>query len=277
MRVKVFTILLLSLSARAALAQQPAARQMGPRADVGPVAGPIYMDAYATPDPKGPTIHCDGKGIKCVVNARLLTASRHTPAHDATLAETTAAINRILASLKPPQGRKLCLYRSIHGPVLLWAGGGGGGGDTQGGEGDVHPARRVTDPQAIASMFGIRPSARAVAPNRLAELKWDEAIKSYVWVCPKPGENCVIHIRASHAARTISHDDTLAAATEEINRVLEQAAARTPRPDQSLCLLFTPDGPMLAWTYTADRPGRAVPADSPAFRTAAREALGLAP
>jgi len=236
------------------------------------------MDAYATPDPEGPTIHCSGKGIDCVVNARLLSASRLTPAHDATLSEATAAVNRVLESLTPPPGRKLCIYRSAYGPVLLWV--------KLGAAADGPPASQlerrqapqpVTEPQAIANMLGIRPAAGMAGGNRKATLEWDAELKHYVWKCPDAGNDCVIHGSLSSAARTVSHDDALGAATAEINRILNQAAARPPRPDQHLCMLFTPDGPMLAWTFTTDRPGRTVSPETPEFRRAAREALGLAP
>lgn len=276
MRNRFVPILTLALSTGIALPQQPAGRQVAPGIAVGPAGGPIYMDAYATPDPEGPTIHCAGKGVSCVVDARLLSASRLTPAHDTTLRDATAAINRILGSLAPPDGRKLCLYRSIHGPVLLWTKIGPAADGPAAQIGRRPLAGHITEPHAIAGLLGIRPAGLA-GGNRKAELIWNDEIKMYQWKCPNSGTDCVIHTSLTSAARTVSHDDALAAATAEISRILDQAAARPPRPDQRLCLLFTPDGPMLAWTFTTDRPGRVVGSESSEFRRAAREALGLAP
>lgn len=135
----------------------------------------------------------------------------------------------------------------------------------------------INEPQAMADALGIRPAGGKAGGNREAELVWNEDMKHYQWKCSKPGSNCVIHGALASAARTPSHDGALAAATDEINRILGQAAARSPRPDQRLCMLFTPDGPMLAWTLETDRQGRTVGADSPDFLRLARETLGLSP
>lgn len=276
MSMKLLTTMILGLSVQVAFAQRPTERRVVPPPVAPPVSGPIYMDSYATPDPEGPTVHCAGKGINCVVDARLLTAARPTPVHDAALQEATAAINRILSSLTPPGDRKLCLYRSIHGPVLLWVKTGAAPDQPGPDRSNLRAApQRITDPEAIANLLGLRPAGGLAAGNRKADLVWDEDMKHYVWKCPNPGTDCVIHRLTTTAARTAIHDEPLARATVEINRILEQAAAKAPRPEQSLCILFTPDGPMLAWTFFKDIPGRTVSPDSPEYRRAARDALGL--
>lgn len=270
------TTIMLLLSVQLASAQRAAERSAVPRPTVGGISGPIYKDAYATPDPEGPTIHCADSGVKCVVDARLLTATRATPAHDTALQGATAAINRILASLTPRADRKLCLYRSIHGPVLLWAKAEAAPGQPSLDRPHLWAApRRVTDPQAIADLLGLRPSARSAAGNRKAELVWNEDIKAYVWKCVNPGSDCVIHQLTTTASRTASHDEPLMKATAEINRILEETSAKAPRREQRLCILFTPDGPMLAWTFAEEVSGKTISSDDPNFSRAARESLGL--
>lgn len=276
MSMKLVTAIVLGISIQAVFAQRAAERRIVPPPTAPPKSGPIYMDAYATPDPEGPTVHCSGKGIKCAVDASLLTAARPTPVHDATLQEATAAVNRVLSSLTPPRDRKLCLFRSVYGPVLLWVKTGAAPDQPGPDRLNLRAApQRIEDPQAIANLLGLRPAAGLAAGNRKAELVWDNEIKTYFWKCPSQGTDCVIHKLTTAAARTASHDESLSKATEEINRILERAAAKAPRPEQSLCILFTPDGPMLAWTFSRDIPGRTVSSDSPEYRRAAREALGL--
>lgn len=53
---------------------------------VKPKAEPktTYLDAYATPDKDGPTVHCENKGVTCVLQVRLLAPPQATPAHDTT-------------------------------------------------------------------------------------------------------------------------------------------------------------------------------------------------
>jgi hypothetical protein len=237
----------------------------------------VYLYAYATPDPEGPTIHCKGPGADCVANARLLVAKKATVSHDTALMEATASVNRILESLAPPPGKKLCIYRSPHGPVLLWA------------ESDAMsrppvaasaarsgalPAGAITDTEAIVKALGIEPaqSRQAVAAggDRKATIIWIDNIP--MWSCPDKGNDCSIGAFAT--ARV--HDGALGRATSQINDILDRASARPPKPGQRLCLLFLPDGPMLAWTYPEAKPAqRVITSSDPDFRRAAREALGL--
>lgn len=268
------TILVSSL-----FAQETDTRRRVAGVGAGPIyAGPIYLDAYVTPDPEGPTVHCDNPGIACVINARLLVAARPTPSHDQTLQEATAAINRILASLKPPAGKRLCIYLSVVGPVLIWVQDDVGGTKTLAADvikRRIQQPQRITDPKAIAEALGLRQVAGA-GGNRKAEVVLDP-ILGPIWTCPNPGKDCVIHQFAIATARTPAQDASLANASREINQILENAAAKAPRPEQKLCLLLTPDGPMLAWTFDKQLEGRRIDSSHPEFRRFAREALGLAP
>lgn len=237
----------------------------------------IWTDAYATPDPHGPTVHCKGDGMKCRIPARLLTPARLGQLHDTTLQEATVEANQLLARLQrsAPPGKALCLYRSVHGPVLLWTQPGPGRGAASG-----PPGRAITDPQAIADLLGIQPPAGRAAGGTLeALLEWDPVIKAYVWVCPRPGNNCVIHPKLSTATSRTVFDDTLAQATEQLNGLFDRVARRPPRPGVRLCLLFLPAGPVLAWTSEgpADASARQqrISADSPEFDRLSRELLGL--
>lgn len=253
-----------------------------PVSAAGPaVAGPIYMDAYVTPDPEGPTLHCQGKGVDCVVEARLLAPGRPTPAHDEALMETTAAINRVLASLAPPPGMKLCLYRSSRGPVLLWARASRGPvaeAPAAAGRALARGVGRITDKEAIADALGIQAAdGRLAGGNRLAKVVWDPDTGHSFFACPDPGKDCVIHRNLAGSSQARVHDGRLRDATAQINQLLDQAAARVPRPGQRLCLVFLPDGPVLAWTYETERPGRAVSSADPDFARAARRALGIEP
>jgi len=245
-------------------------------------AGTKYLYAYATPDPNGPTVHCKGDGIDCVVNARLLQPVRLTPVHDATLQQATAEANRILEQLhrSGPEGKALCLYRSIYGPVLIWR-----EAESPAAAASARPANAVTKPEAIAGLLGIQPAhQRQVAGGAgggtlEAELIWDDGLKHYVWSCTKPGNNCVIHgALGSAAARTV-FDATLARATQELNSLFERTAARAPRPGVRLCLLFLPAGPVLVWSSDGTRSygasQRTITSDNPDFDRLAREALGL--
>ncbi len=296
MQLKSLIVVVLTLGPHIGLAQ-PTARRVPELADDD------CREAYVTPEPQGPVLHCTKKGwCNCFIRPTWLAAARLTENHDATLSEATAQINRILNSLTPPQGKKLCLYRSLYGPVLLWAKTGAdlaeptprparpslaagaaraGAASPRGGLSDVEKdpqsPRPTRDPQAIANLLGIQPSGRAAGATRLAEVFWPYPGGPEFWKCVRPGNDCEVSPRLNAAARTASHDERLAAATEEINRILEQAAQKSPGSDRSLCLLFTPDGPMLTWTFTTERPGRVVGPDDPSFRRVAREALGLAP
>jgi hypothetical protein len=241
----------------------------------------IYTDGHVKAEKDGPTLYCHDEGIKCVIEARLLAPTRPTPVHDATLMETTAAINRILDSLAPPPGMSLCLFRSVRGPILLWSRAGGGP------EADsaVRPlqaaqraAGRITDPEAIAEILGIQePAGRYAGGNLLAKVVWDETLKMMIFTCPQKGTDCNVKLKFATSSNARVHDRSLSQATEQINQLLDSAAARAPQPGQRLCLLFLPDGPVLAWTYEQDRPGRAVSSGEPGFREAARRALGLEP
>jgi len=260
----------------------PGARTI--RRPLGPSLGPVatYYDVYATPDPEGPTIHCKDEGIDCVAVARLLQPARVTHAHDATLQEATAQINRVLeqAGRSAPRGKALCLYRSFHGPVLLWRAVEPPAPTTA-----ARPFNAVTNPQLIAEMLGVQPPGARVIGGGAggvfeAELVWNDLMKHYQWRCVNPGKNCVVHRALASARSSSSFDSTLAQATEQINSILERAAARPPRPGMRLCLMFLPAGPVLAWTSGED-PGqaagrrRAVTAADADFDRLSRETLGL--
>jgi hypothetical protein len=242
------------------------------------VGGKKYLRSYATPDPGGPTVHCEDDGIDCVVEARLLQPGRLTPVHDAALQQATAEANRILeqAERSAPAGKALCLYRSIHGPLLIWR----QAADSGPMAAARAPRNAVTDPAAMANLLGIQPSGgRQMGGNRNAELVWDEGLKHYVWRCPNPGTNCVIHgALATASARTV-FDATLAQATEQLNNLFGRVAARPPRSGLRLCLLFVPAGPVLAWTSEgADTPNvrqQPISSEHPDFDRLSREALGL--
>lgn len=169
------------------------------------------------------------------MNARLFMPRSLSSSHDATLQETSAGINRILESLNPPPGRKLCLYRSAAGPVLLWAAAGppraGVAGPPRGAAGNFAannariPPGAISESRAIADALGLR---RTNGGNRLAKVIWDEHGHSY-FTCPDPGTDC--EVRASFAlvtARTPSYDGTLAEATQQINSILERAQSKAP-------------------------------------------------
>jgi hypothetical protein len=277
---------LLLLAGIAALAcaqtEAPGARTIGrPR---GPAigAGEKYLYAYATPDPQGPTIHCEGPGIDCVAVARLLQPARATHAHDATLQEATVRINQILvqAERAAPRGKALCLYRSARGPVLVWR-----AAEPRAATTSARPAEAVTDPEAIADLLGIEPArGRMVAGGAggtlEAELVWNDLMKHYQWKCTKAGNNCVIHTSFASVRSAGVFDSTLAQATEQINSILERTAARPPQPGMRLCLMFLPAGPVLAWTSSespAQSTGRqrTVTAADPDFDRLSRETLGL--
>lgn len=226
-------------------------------------------------------MHCYGDGIDCVVDARLLQPSRLTPAHDATLQQATLEANRILEQVQrsAPDGKALCLYRSIHGPVLIWRQ--ASGRQVAAGEAARLPAGAVAEPAAMANLLGIQPSSqRQIAGgDRKAELVWDEGLKHYVWKCPSAGTNCVIHgAFASATARTV-FDSTLARATEQLNSLFQRVAARPPKPGMRLCLLMLPAGPVLAWTLdeTASPAARqqGIDASHADFEKLSRAALGL--
>lgn len=264
-----------------AWAQQEGRRPL-PAGGGGPIVigSKLYYEAYVTPDPEGPTLHCEGPGMDCVMDAQLFMPRSITPSHDATLQEASAAINRILRSLNPPPGRKLCLYRSVAGPVLLWAAGArqpGAMGPVRGAASNLAdnntrvPQRAIRDPQAIADALGLHQNSGG---THKAIVIWDEHGHSF-FTCPDPGNNCVI--RASFAqvtARTPSHDGTLAAATAEINAVLERAASKAPRPDQTICLFWSPEGPVLIWTYPVAPRGRVAEPGSAEYQKALGELLG---
>jgi len=140
----------------------------------------IWTDAYATADPQGPTIHCKDDGMKCRIPAQLLQPARLGQHHDTTLQQATVEANQLLAQLRrsAPPGKALCLYRSVHGPVLLWTQPGPSRGAAS-----PPPGSAITDPQAIADLLGIQPPAGRIAGGTLeAQLEWDPVIKSYVWV-----------------------------------------------------------------------------------------------
>ncbi|MCL6544594.1 MAG: hypothetical protein K6T61_05165 [Bryobacteraceae bacterium] len=226
-------------------------------------------------------MHCQGEGIDCIVDARLLQPSRLTPSHDAALQQATLEANRILEQVQrsAPAGKALCLYRSIHGPVLIWRE--AGSGAPAAGVAARLPAGAVTEPAAIANLLGIQPSSqRQIAGGNLkADLVWHEPMKHYVWYCRKPGNNCVIHGEfASATARTV-FDSTLAKATEQLNSLFGRVAARPPKPGMRLCLLMLPAGPVLAWTLydTDSTPARqqGIDASHPDFEKLSRAALGL--
>jgi len=284
LRSTVYALLAVGLLAPSLEAQRglPEGRTVAPPAGGGiGLGGKKYLRAYATPDPGGPTVHCDGDGIDCVVDVRLLQPSRLTPSHDAALQQATLEANRILEQVQrsAPAGKALCLYRSIHGPVLIWRQ--AGGRQAAAGEAARVPAGAVSEPAAIANLLGIQLSSqRQVAGgNRKAELIWDDSLKHYVWHCPNPGTDCVIHgAFASATARTV-FDATLAQATEQLNSLFQRVAARPPKPGMRLCLLMLPAGPVLAWTMDetaapAARPQR-IDAAHPEFEKLSRAALGL--
>ena len=251
---------------------------------VGPAigAGDTYLYAYATPDPQGPTIHCKGPGIDCVAVARLLQPARATHAHDATLQEATVRINQILeqAERAAPRGKTLCLYRSARGPVLVWR-----AAEPRAAAIAARPANAVSNPEAIAELLGIEPArGRTVAGGAggtlEAELVWNDLMKHYQWRCVNPGNNCVIHTSLASARSASVFDSTLAQATEQINSILERAAARPPQPGMRLCLMFLPAGPVLTWTSSeapAQSSGRQrrVTAADPEFDRLSRQVLGL--
>ncbi|MGQ9635402.1 MAG: hypothetical protein ACUVXB_14295 [Bryobacteraceae bacterium] len=272
-------LLALSLKAQSRL---PEGRAVAPPAGVAiGVGGHKYLRSYATPDPEGPTVHCEGKGIDCIVDARLLQPSRLTPIHDATLQQATLEANRILEQVQrsAPAGKALCLYRSIHGPVLIWRQAGGRGAAA--GEDARLPAGAITEPAAIAKLLGIQPASqrRIAGGNLKAELVWDADLKHYVWSCKSQGTNCVIHGSFAGATARTVFDATLAQATEQLNNLFERVAARPPKPGLRLCLLMLPAGPVLAWTLdgTASPAARqqGIDSSSPDFDRLSREALGL--
>lgn len=279
MRIRLgFSLALFLLSASA----QEAGRRPVPGTDPAkPKPKRIYLDAYVTADKDGPTLHCENEGVKCVHYVRLLAPRRPTPGHDATLMETTAAINRILDSLAPPPGMGLCLYRSSRGPILLWARAGGG----PRAESSVRPLRAaeraagpITDDERIAELLGIQePAGRYQGGNLLAKVIWDEELKMSFWACPTKGNDCVVKPKLATSSQARLHDARLSQATEQINQLLDGAAARAPQSGQRLCLVFLPDGPVLLWTYETERPGRAVSSADSGFDRAARQALGLEP
>lgn len=264
-----------------AASAQEVGRRPAPATDPPKSKEVIYLDAYVTADKDGPTLHCEDKGVKCVVNARLLAPPRPTPGHDATLMEMTAAINRILESLAPPPGMRLCLYRSSRGPILLWTRGGAG----PRAESLVRPrgaaeraVGRIADEERIAEILGIQEAAgRYAGGDLLAKVIWDEELKMSFWACPTKGNDCVVKPKLATSSQARVHDASLSQATEQINQLLDRAEARAPQRGQRLCLLFLPDGPVLAWTFEQDRPGRAVSSGDPGFARAARQALGLEP
>ncbi len=277
-------ILLLSAAVvTASVWAQQAERRPLPAGPVGPIVigDKKYYEAYVTPDPEGPTLHCVGPGMDCVMNARLFMPRSLSSSHDATLQETSAAINRILESLNPPPGRRLCLYRSAAGPVLLWAAAGppragvpapprGTAGNFAANNARIPPGA-ISDSRAIANALGLR---RTNGGNRLAKVIWDEHGHSY-FTCPNPGTDC--EIRASFAlvtARTPSHDGTLAEATQQINSILERAQSRAPRPDRTICLFWSPEGPVLIWTSLGTVSGRVSEPGSPEYQKALGELLG---
>jgi hypothetical protein len=277
--MKPFRILICIFAASLGYATAQEARQIAP-SGVGPAKK--YLRAYATPDPEGPTVHCEGDGIDCVATARLLQPRRLTPIHDASLQQATVDVNRILASLesRAPAGKRLCIYRSVRGAVLIWAAFGptapssGAPGRPQAAN---VSARMITSPEAIADFLKIE-FRQVAAGNRKAELIWDSDLKHYVWSCPNAGSDCVIHASfARSGARTVQ-DEVLAQATQQLNQILQQAAARAPQ-GKELCLTFLPAGPVLAWTSPTPPPAkpgsRTITAESPEFERAAAQALGL--
>jgi hypothetical protein len=228
--------------------------------------------------PREPT----AAGVLMESPAQLFMPRSLTPSHDATLQEASAAINRILASLNPPPGRKLCLYCSAAGPVLLWAVAGAGqpgaidpvrGVASNLAENNTRvPRRAIRDPQAIADALGLRQTSGG---NRLAKVVTNPDTGFTYFTCPDPGTDCLIHARFTEVtARTPSYDGTLAAATEQINAVLERAASKSPRPDQTVCLFWSPEGPVLIWTYPTAPPGRVAEPGSAEYQKALRDLLG---
>ncbi|MEP0774828.1 MAG: hypothetical protein HRF46_10770 [Acidobacteriota bacterium] len=274
-----FSLAFLSVVATAS-AQETGRRPIQGTDPVKPKAEPktIYLDAYVTADKDGPTVHCENKGIKCVHQARLLAPPRATPAHNATLQELTAAINRTLDSLTPPPGMKLCLYRSVRGPILLWARDATASPRDLPGRSLRTPERAaapITDDEKIADMLGIQePAGRYLGGNLLAKVVWNELGQSF-FACPTKGNDCVVKPKLATSSQARVHDARLSRATEEINQLLEGAAARAPQGGQRLCLVFLPDGPVLLWTHESEPLGRAVSSEDPDFARAARQALGL--
>ncbi len=284
MRMNYRLIAALALAGLAA-AQSPQVERGVASRRAAAAAGPgkKYLEAYATPDPTGPTIHCDGPGFDCVVETKLLETARVTPSHDETLQRATAEINAILeeTARNAPPGKALCLYRSAGGPLLIWREAAAPPRSPRAVESLAarEASSRVTDPRAIAGLLGIQGARKAAGGDKTfkAELVWDDSIKHYFWSCTKPGTDCVIHASlASATARTV-FDATLQSATEKINAVLSNAAAKAPKGSLRLCLLFLPEGPILAWT-SSEPPAtgaRTISSESPEFGQRARETLAL--
>jgi hypothetical protein len=76
------------------------------------------------------------------------------------------------------------------------------------------------------------------------------------WDCTSPGSGCVVHGAATTSRRTPAHDETLAAATAEINRILSEytrkeeirTEGRTEVAVFRPCIMTTAAGLFLAWT-----------------------------
>ena len=93
--------------------------------------------------------------------------------------------------------------------------------------------------------------------------------------CSPGGDDCS-EAYFQTAFRSPFHDEVIRELTQEINEKLHKLGQRPPRPGERLSILWTPDGPFLAWCKHDNEPKQEKVGTMRADRRAAnRKALGL--